>query len=133
MIEMKNVSSKKIYRDFGFVFGLLFPLFIGIFIPFLFGHDFRLWTFFVTIPLFGLALFCPLKLKNLYQFWIWLGNLLGFLNSRLILGFIFYFLLFPISLVMKIIGHDPLKRNKNKKNTYKEFRKNDSINFEDIF
>ena len=87
----------------------------------------------MSIILFGYAVFCPLKLKNLYQFWIWLGHILGFLNSRLILGFIFYFLLFPISLVMKIIGHDPLKRNKNKKNTYKEFRKNDSINFEDIF
>ena len=130
---MKNISSKKKYRNFGFVFGILFPLFFGIFIPFFFGHDFRLWTFFVTIPLLALALFCPLKLKNLYQFWIRLGNILGFINSRLILGFIFYFLLFPISLVMKIIGHDPLRRNKNKKNTYKEFRKIVTINFEDIF
>ena len=130
---MKNLNAKKKYRDFGFVVGILFPLLIGIFIPFLFGHDFRLWTLLVSIPLFGYAVFCPLKLKNLYQFWIWLGNILGFFNSRLILGFIFYFLLFPISIVMKIIGHDPLKRNKNKKSSYKEFRKNDTINFEDIF
>ena len=130
---MKKEIVLKKYRDFGFAVGILFPLLIGIFIPFLFGHDFRLWTFLVTFPFFGYALFCPLKLKNLYQFWIWLGNILGFINSRLILGFIFYFLLFPISIFMKIIGHDPLKRKKNKKNTYREFRTNVNINLDKIF
>ncbi len=130
---MENTTNKKKYRDFGFLIGMLFPLFIGIFIPFLMGHNFRLWTLFVSIFLFGYALFYPLKLKKLYQFWIWIGNILGFLNSRLILGFLFYFLLFPISIVMKIIGHDPLKRNKNKKITYRQLSNNVNINFEKIF
>ena len=45
-----------------------------------------------------------------------LGNILSWINSRLILGIVFA-ILQPIALIMKIFGYDPLrkKQRNNKK------------------
>ena len=63
-----------------------------------------------------------------------LGNLLGWINSHIILGFVFVLILLPIALIMRILGYDPLKRNKNiYKKSYRELRKVNSIDLRKIF
>ena len=130
---MNNKNSKKIYRRFGILIGITFPLIIGFIIPYIFGHNFRNWTLFIGLPLLLLALFKPELLKNIYRFWFWIGNLLGLINSRILLGCIFFLILMPISLIMKSLGYDPLKRKKINKGTYLVKRKDDNINLEKIF
>ncbi len=48
-------------------------------------------------------------LKTLYQAWIKFGDLLGWINTRLILGLIFYVLIWPIGLLKRLFA-DPLTR-----------------------
>ena len=62
-----------------------------------------------------------------------IGNLLGFVNSRLVLGAIFVIVMQPISLIMKIVGYDPIKSKWNKSNSYREFRNSDKIDLNKIF
>ena len=69
-----------------------------------------------TFLIFGI--FKPYKLI-LYKKWIALGNLLGWFNSKIILGIIFFTILIPISILMKIFGYDPLKRKKLNVISYK--------------
>tara|TARA_Y100001978_G_C23637091_1_gene406398 strand:- start:155 stop:547 length:393 start_codon:yes stop_codon:yes gene_type:complete len=130
---MKNNNSQKNYRDFGLLVGLLFPLIIGYLIPLLTGHDFRIWTLFLSSPLILLAILSPGKLANFYKFWIRLGYILGFINSRIILGTIFFLILMPTAFLMKIFGYDPLRRKKTTKKTYRELREDAKINLEKIF
>ena len=62
-----------------------------------------------------------------------IGLALGWVNSRLILGLVFLFVLQPIALIMRIMGYDPLKIKKNKKSSYREVKTNHEINLNKIF
>ena len=62
-----------------------------------------------------------------------IGNSLAFLNSHIVLGFVFIVALVPISFIMKLFKYDPLKIKKDSLKTYREFRKDSKINLEKIF
>ena len=130
---MSKLNSTKTLREFGLLVGIIFPVLIGWIIPYLFGHDFRSWTLIIGLPLLLLGILSPNKLKYPYQFWIKIGNALGYINSRIILGTVFYLLLFPLAVIMKMSGYDPLKKRSTKLNTYRQIRENDRIDLEKIF
>ncbi len=130
---MRNKNQKKTLKEFGIIVGILFPVIIGWLIPILNNHPFRLWTLFVGLPLLLIAIINPLKLNPIYKNWIKLGNLLGYINSYIILGIIFFTIMLPTSFIMKIVRYDPLRLRKIKIKTYKEYSKNASIDLEKIF
>ena len=130
---MKNHISKKQLREFGVLIGLCFPLIIGLLIPILFGHNFRFWTLYIGIPTFILGIIKPSYLLYLYKGWMSLGHILGWINSRLILGLIFIFILQPIAYLMRIFGYDPLRVKINKNKSYREIKKNNPIDLTRIF
>ncbi len=130
---MNNIPSKKVLREFGLLVGLLFPVLIGLIIPSIGGHPFRVWTLFIGVPALILGSFKPKLLKKPYFLWIKLGEYLGWINSRLILGMVFLIVLQPIAFFMKIFGYDPLRKKKNNKNTYREITKNNIIDYKRIF
>ncbi len=130
---MKKNPSKKQLREFGFLFGLLLPFFVGFLIPFLSGHSFRWFTFWISLPILLLGITCPKYLKKPYFVWMMLGDLLGWLNSRIILGIVFILILQPISFLMKLFGYDPLRLKKSKLVTFKEYNKDKEVDFQRIF
>ena len=129
---MKN-TSKKYLKEFGLLIGILFPLIIGFLLPFLLGHDLRFWTIWIGILFFLISFIYPKSLFYPYKFWVNLGNLIGGLNIRLIFGFVFLFVLIPISYIMRILGHDPMKKKYHKKPSYKESKENHFNNFRNMF
>ena len=50
-----------------------------------------------------------------------IGNALGWINTRIILGILFYVLFFPIGMGMKLLGKDPMARkiNRTKDTSYR--------------
>ena len=62
-----------------------------------------------------------------------LGLTLGWINSRIILGLVFIIVLLPISVVMRLIGYDPLRTKLKELKTYRENRKNHKIDLTRIF
>lgn len=130
---MNKNKTKKQLRDFGLFMGIFFPSIIGFLIPYIMGHNLRLWTFFVGILFLFFAFFKPLKLSFLYQKWISLGNILGWLNSKIILGLIYFTILIPISLLMKIFGYDPLKTKKLSVISYRLNKGKNKVDLTKIF
>lgn len=130
---MKNTQSNKKLREFGYFIGLGFPLIIGFLIPLLSGHNFRLWTLLISIISLILAKFKPNLLFYPYKFWMKLGYILGWINSRLILGLVFFVVLLPIAMIMRIFGYDPLKLKKNVQLSYEEKKINHKIDLTRIF
>ena len=104
---MSDKISKKILREFGILIGFGFPILLGWLIPLLTGHQFRIWTLWVSAIGFIFGLLAPRILYLPYLLWLKLGYILGWINSRIILGLIFIFVLIPIGLVMKFFGYDP--------------------------
>ena len=94
---MKKPISNKQLLEFGLLIGFGFPFLIGWVFPALAGHGFRLWTLFVAVPVLILGLISPRLLIYPYKSWMALGHVLGWINSRVILGLVFILVLLPIS------------------------------------
>ena len=130
---MKVSIKKKQLFEFGLLIGFGFPILIGWLIPAILGHGFRSWTLWVGVPSLILTILKPGLLLYPYKGWMALGLALGWINSRIILGFVFFLVLQPISIIMKILGYDPLKTKKNNEESYKEDKTNHKINLKKIF
>ena len=57
---------------------------------------------------------------KLFNFlWIKLGLTLGAIIAPIAIGFVYYFLISPISIFMRLVGQDPLKiKNRKKVKSY---------------
>ena len=130
---MNKHISKKELREFGFLIAFAFTFMIGWLFPLLGGHSFRTWTIWISIPSFIFALSRPSLLSYPFRAWMKLGYILGWLNSRIILGLVFLIVLQPIALIMRILGHDPLKMKKLEQKSYREMKTNHKINLKKIF
>ena len=130
---MTKVHSKKTLRDFGLLVGLTFPILIGLIIPFLTGHNIRIWTIFFSLPLILLALVSPRMLYYPYKIWMKIGFILGYINSRIILGAVFIFILQPIAFIMKLFKYDPLRLRKSGISSYRELPNQKTVNLKRIF
>ena len=128
-----KIQNKKKLREFGYLLGLCFPLIIGLLIPLISGESFRFWTLYLGIALFLIAYFYPQKLNFIYKFWMRLGEILGWINSRFILGIIFIFILQPIAFLMRLFNYDPLSLKKKNLQTYRKNREDFDIDFTRIF
>ena len=130
---MKEKITTKVLRDFGILIGFGFPIILGIIIPLLYGHSFRAWTLFIGIPFLMLGFIYPRILFYPFKFWMKLGYVLGWVNSRIILGLVFLLVLQPVALFMKFFNYDPLKKKKSLKPTYREKVENKKINLKKVF
>ncbi len=130
---MNKLINDKTLREFGFIFGFSLPVVFGFLIPIIFSHSFREWTLFVGLIFIFLSIIKPRLLFYPYKAWMKLGNVLGWINSRIILGSIFIFILCPISLIMKIFKYKPLKKKEDNLNSYKEDKKGTLVNLKKIF
>ena len=70
----------------------------------------RAWVLVVSGLWVLLALAAPTRLRPLWRMWMRFGTALNWINTRIILGFIFFGLLTPLALVMRRIGRDPFRR-----------------------
>ena len=130
---MKTKLDKKDLKEFALVLGFGLPIIIGWLIPMIFGHQFRIWTLWAGIIFLLIGIIKPTILYYFYILWMKIGELLGLINSHLILGIIFMFVLLPISLFMKTTGYDPLRKKKMKISTYREKNQKKMIDLKKIF
>ena len=130
---MKEKIAKKQLREFGFLIGFGFPVLIGWLFPAIVGHGFRSWTLWVGLAAFIVLLISPRLLHYPYKVWIALGHVLGWINSRIILGLVFIIILQPIAFIMFLTGYDPLKTRKKGEKTYREDRQNHQPDLTRIF
>ena len=130
---MKNNIQQKTLREFGLLIGFVIPFLIGWVLPSFGGHPFRLWTIGIGIPFLILAILRPGLLLYPYKAWMKLGFVLGWVNSRIILGLVFLIVLQPIALIMRFLGHDPLRIKKTGQKSYRESKTNHKINLKKIF
>ena len=130
---VKETISKQQLREFGLLIAFGFPLLIGWLIPAVTGHGFRVWTLWIGFPGLIIGLNSPRLLYYPYKFWMKLGVILGWVNSRIILGLVYVGVLLPIAFIMRLTGYDPLRIRKKGKKTFREERKNYKTDLTRIF
>lgn len=111
---MQEIRTK-ILREFGLLVGGIFGI-IG-FWPWIFHQEnLRVWAVVVAGVLILPALFFPRLLVYPYHLWMRIGHWLGWVNSRIILGLLFYVVFTPVGFLIRLVKEDPLHRSfeKNK-------------------
>ena len=104
-------------RSFGIVFFVVF-LFIALY-PITYSEDIRIWSLIISFIFIILGLLNSKILTPLNKLWFKFGVILGKIISPIIMGIIFFLVVTPIGLIMKVLGKDLLRLKNNKKdNTY---------------
>jgi len=103
-------------RVFGYIWSLIF---------FYLGYHFEknILLFAIALAFFLSASFTPqiyIKLR-IYPLWIKFGDIVGHINSKIIIAILFFFIFTPIALILKLLGKDLLskKLDKNAKTYFK--------------
>ena len=103
-------------RSFGIVFFIVF-LIVAIY-PLLNDNSIRLWSLVIGIIFLILGVINSKVLTPFNILWMKFGLLLGKIVSPIILGFVFFGVVTPISIIMKLFAKDSLNLKRNKKQTY---------------
>ena len=112
MDEVKLSSNK----SFGVVFFIVFLL-IGVY-PLLKGNDLRIWSLIISFIFLVLGLINSRILTPFNRLWFKFGLLLGKFISPIIMGIIFFIVVTPIGIIMRLFKKDLLNLKFNKKETY---------------
>ncbi len=110
---MKKVPVKiSSNRSFGFLF---FVVFFAISLwPLKSQGDLRLWAFILSLVFLVLGVLNSKFLTPLNKLWFKFGILLGSIVSPIVMGAVFFVVVTPVGLIMRFLGKDLLRINKNK-------------------
>ena len=103
-------------KSFGIVFFLLF-LIISIF-PLFKDGEIRIWSLFIGIFFLVTGLMNSKILTPLNKFWFKFGILLGRFVSPVVLGVVFFAIVTPTSIIMRVLQKNLLNLKKGNKKTY---------------
>ncbi|MEN8130593.1 MAG: SxtJ family membrane protein [Pseudomonadota bacterium] len=114
MHGIPELNSKGL-REFGLVTGGIVAILFGALLPWLFGLKYPLWPWVIGVILALWALLAPRSLKPVYQWWMRFGLLLSRITTPIILGVVFFLVIAPIGMIMRLFRRDPMARRIDEK------------------
>ena len=112
----KNNIKINSNRSFGIVFFIVFLL-ISIY-PLINDKEIRVWSLIISLFFLILGLINSNILTPLNKIWFRFGILLGRFVSPVVMGVVFFLVVTPISLLMKLFGKDVLNLKRNNSKSY---------------
>jgi hypothetical protein len=110
------VASTKDLRNFGFTFGGVATVF-GLFLWWR-GRIPVAQSFFAAgVVFFAVGALAPGLLRPFFGPWMKFADVLGYFNTRLLLGLFFLLGMTPTGLLMRLSGKDPMNRDFKRKGT----------------
>ena len=103
-------------RNFGIVFSIVF-LIISLW-PLLNQNDIRIWSLIISGIFLILGLINSKLLLPLNKIWFKFGILLGNFIAPIVMGIVYFMVVTPTGLIMRLLGKDLLNLKRNNKHTY---------------
>ena len=103
-------------RNFGIIFSIVF-LIISLW-PVLSQNDIRIWSLIISGIFLILGLINSKLLLPLNKIWFKFGILLGNFIAPIVMGIVYFMVVTPTGLIMRLLGKDLLNLKKNNKDTY---------------
>ena len=113
---MSNEPKIGSNRSFGIVFSIVF-LIISIY-PILNDENIRIWSLAISLIFLILGIINSKILNPLNKIWFKLGILLGKIISPIVMGIIFFLVVTPTGLLMRVLKKDLLRLKYNKESSY---------------
>ena len=104
----KNEITAGSERGFGIVFSIVFAV-IGVW-PLISGDTPRVWSLSIAAALLSVALIRPRWLSLLNRLWFLFGLMLHGIVTPLVMATLFFLVVTPTGMVMRLLGKDPLHR-----------------------
>ena len=102
----KTITRKQL-RSFGLILAAGFTV-IAI-VPLIRGHNPRVWALVLALVLGTTGLVLPPILRPLYRVWMALGEILAWVNTRIILTLLYYIVIVPTGLILRMTGKDTMR------------------------
>ena len=102
----KTVTRKQL-RSFGLILAAGFTV-IAV-VPLIRGHNLRMWALVLGLVLGAIGLVLPAILKPVYRVWMALGEVLAWVNTRVILTLLYYIVIVPTGLILRMTGKDTMR------------------------
>jgi hypothetical protein len=106
--------DRKGLRDFGLVTGAILAVIFGLFFPWLLDRPTPRWPWVIAGVLGIMGLAAPMALRPIYTGWMKFGLFMSRITTPIIMGAVFYMVVSPIGLILKILGKDQLSRRLDK-------------------
>ena len=123
-----KISSNKSFGIVFFTFFLIIALW-----PLINDGNIRIWSLAVSIIFLILGIANAKILTPLNNLWFKFGLFLGKIVSPIVMGIIFFFVVTPTGIIMRLIGKDLLNLKKNNSNTYWIEKKNENSSMKNQF
>ena len=104
---MQSHTDNNKLRSFGLTVGGVFAV-ISLWPVVFRNEDPRWWSAVVAACLLVPAAVFPKSLFWIHKGWMAVGHVLGWINTRIILGVVFYVIVTPIGMVRRWLGRDPM-------------------------
>jgi hypothetical protein len=119
-MEQRERDPREI-RRFGFILGGLLCLFAALS---WWRHGWIPWYALAAPGLVVLlmALFDLPVLRHVFRGWMTFAHALGWFQTRLILGLLFFLAITPLGWILRLFGHDPMQRRRRATDSYWEPR-----------
>jgi hypothetical protein len=102
--------SLKELRQFGLIFGLILTGVFALLLPWLKGTAWPVWPWFPACLFWSAAAFAPGALQPVYRAWMKLAMIINAVVTRVVLGIVYYLVVSPMGMAMKLMGKDPMVR-----------------------
>ena len=109
----KNKIKISSNRNFGLVFFVVF-LIVSLW-PLTNGEPIRIWSTIISLVFLILGLMNSKLLAPLNILWCKFGMILGTIISPIVMGIVFFLVITPIGIILRIMGKDLLKKSYDKK------------------
>jgi len=106
-------------REFGLVTGGIVAGLFGVFFPWVLERAWPLWPWIVFGVLGVWGLVAPLSMRPVYRAWMRVGLLLSKVMTPLIMGVVFFLVITPVALLMRLLGNDPMARKFDATDSYR--------------
>ena len=101
-------------RNFGLTTGTIVAALFGLFFPWMLESAFPVWPWAILAVLGAWALIAPDSLNPVYRAWMRLGLLLSKITTPLIMGIVFFLVIMPFGIALRLLGKDPMRRGFDK-------------------
>lgn len=107
--------DRKGLRQFGLITGGIVAGLFGLFFPWLLQRALPLWPWVVFGILALWSVGAPRTLRHVYRTWMRFGLLISRITTPVVLGIVYFGVISPMALVMRVAGRDPMARRFDKK------------------
>jgi hypothetical protein len=97
-------------RKFGLTTGAIVAALFGGLIPWMWDFRYPTWPWIVFGILGAMAILAPMWLQSVHRTWMRIGLLISKVTTPIIMGVVFFLVIMPVGIVIRLAGRDPLHR-----------------------